>query len=59
LIIREAHDARYLWFALRNWLGTSPEIYFGELGVWAEKKLKHFIGTGSGVDGTISPSDSP
>ncbi|EED22309.1 conserved hypothetical protein [Talaromyces stipitatus ATCC 10500] len=43
-IIREGSDARYLWFALqsRSLHNIEPEIYFGELGIWAKKKLREF-----------------
>lgn len=40
--IRAGEDARYLWFALRDWRGDDPEDYFGALGALAEKKLKAF-----------------
>lgn len=38
--IRSGKDARHLWFALREWRGDDPEGYFGELGAWAERRLK-------------------
>ena len=39
-VIRAGKDARHLWFALRDWRGDDPEAYFGELGAWAEKRMK-------------------
>jgi len=38
--IKAGRDARYLWFALRDWRGDDPERYFGDLGAWAEKRMK-------------------
>ncbi|KAH8164458.1 hypothetical protein CIB48_g3778 [Xylaria polymorpha] len=38
--IRAGKDARHLWFALRDWRGDDPEDYFGDLGAWAEKRIK-------------------
>ncbi|KAM0800334.1 3-hydroxybutyryl-CoA dehydratase [Usnea florida] len=38
--IRAGRDARHLWFALRDWRGADPEAYFGELGAWAERRMK-------------------
>ncbi|EHK25424.1 uncharacterized protein TRIVIDRAFT_143871 [Trichoderma virens Gv29-8] len=38
--IRAGNDARYLWFALRGWKGDDPEDFFGDLGNWAEKRMK-------------------
>ena len=40
LVIKEGKDARHLWYALRAWRGVDPEGYFGDLGNWAEEKLK-------------------
>jgi hypothetical protein len=40
--IRAGKDARHLWFALRDWRGDDPEDYFGDLGAWAEKRMKKF-----------------
>ena len=39
-VIRAGKDARHLWFALRDWRGDDPEAYFGELGDWAERRMK-------------------
>lgn len=39
-------DARYLWFALKNWRGDEPESFFGELGTWADDRMAE-IGAGS------------
>ncbi|KAE8440664.1 hypothetical protein EG329_006843 [Mollisiaceae sp. DMI_Dod_QoI] len=33
-------DARHLWFVLREWRGNDPEGYFGDLGAWAERRMK-------------------
>jgi hypothetical protein len=33
-------DARHLWYALRDWRGDDPEGYFGDLGAWAERRMK-------------------
>ncbi|EJP61249.1 3-hydroxybutyryl-CoA dehydratase [Beauveria bassiana ARSEF 2860] len=38
--IRAGKDARHLWFALRDWRGADPESYFGELGSWAERRMR-------------------
>ena len=38
--VRMGRDARYLWFALRDWRDADPEEYFGRLGVWAEMIMK-------------------
>ena len=38
--IRAGKDARHLWFALREWRGDDPEGYFGNLGAWAETRMK-------------------
>ncbi|KAK3290332.1 3-hydroxybutyryl-CoA dehydratase [Chaetomium fimeti] len=47
--IRAGKDARHLWFALRDWRGEVPEDYFGNLGIWAEKRLKE-LGVSQGDD---------
>ena len=39
-VIEAGKDARHLWFALRDWRGDDPEGYFGDLGVWAERRMK-------------------
>jgi hypothetical protein len=33
-------DVRYLWFSLRDWRGGYAEEFFGELGIWAEKRME-------------------
>ncbi|XDG01790.1 hypothetical protein ABKA04_001405 [Annulohypoxylon sp. FPYF3050] len=38
--IQTSKDARHLWFALRDWRGDDPEDYFGNLGAWAENRMK-------------------
>ncbi|KLU91849.1 hypothetical protein MAPG_10798 [Magnaporthiopsis poae ATCC 64411] len=38
--IKAGKDARHLWFALRAWRGDDPEGYFGDLGNWAETRMK-------------------
>lgn len=38
--IQAGKDARHLWFALRDWRGENPEGYFGDLGAWAESRMK-------------------
>lgn len=38
--IETGRDARYLWFALKRWKGEDPERFFGELGSWAEARLR-------------------
>ncbi|GAP91040.1 putative 3-hydroxybutyryl- dehydratase [Rosellinia necatrix] len=38
--IQAGKDARHLWFALREWRGDEPERYFGDLGAWAEMRMK-------------------
>jgi len=38
--IRAGKDARHLWFVLREWRGNDPEGYFGDLGAWAERRMK-------------------
>jgi hypothetical protein len=38
--IQAARDVRHLWYALRDWRGDDPEGYFGDLGQWAENRLK-------------------
>jgi hypothetical protein len=39
-MIQAGKDARHLWFALRDWRGDDSEKFFGNLGEWAEKRLK-------------------
>lgn len=39
-VIQAGKDARHLWSALRDWRGEDPEAYFGDLGVWAERRMK-------------------
>ncbi|KAL2066784.1 hypothetical protein VTL71DRAFT_1208, partial [Oculimacula yallundae] len=38
--IRAGKDVRYLWFALRDWHGGDSEEFFGNLGTWAEQRIK-------------------
>ncbi|KAJ3043252.1 hypothetical protein HDV00_005572 [Rhizophlyctis rosea] len=38
--IRAGKDVRHIWTKLKGWRGDDPEGYFGELGRWAEKRLK-------------------
>ncbi|KAK2612300.1 hypothetical protein QQS21_001726 [Conoideocrella luteorostrata] len=38
--IRAGKDIRYLWFALRDWRGGDSENFFGQLGNWAEKRMR-------------------
>lgn len=38
--IQAGKDARHLWFALQEWRGDEPEGYFGDLGTWAEMRIK-------------------
>ncbi|KND87196.1 hypothetical protein TOPH_08181 [Tolypocladium ophioglossoides CBS 100239] len=38
--IQAGKDARHIWFALRDWRGADPERYFGDLGAWAESRMK-------------------
>ncbi|KAJ9197698.1 hypothetical protein DTO164E3_5552 [Paecilomyces variotii] len=38
--IKAGKDARHIWFALRDWRGDDPEGYFGDLGAWAERRMK-------------------
>ena len=38
--IKAGRDVRYLWFALRDWHGGEYERFFGDLGAWAEARLK-------------------
>jgi hypothetical protein len=47
--IQAGKDARHLWFALRDWRGDDPEGYFGDLGAWAERRMKEL-----GVDLAMS-----
>jgi hypothetical protein len=42
--IQAGKDARHLWFALREWRGDDPEGYFGDLGAWAERRMKELSG---------------
>ncbi|WEW58894.1 hypothetical protein PRK78_004362 [Emydomyces testavorans] len=39
-VIREGKDARHIWFTLRDWREEDPEEYFGNLGAWAERRMK-------------------
>ncbi|UKZ67460.1 uncharacterized protein TrAtP1_008619 [Trichoderma atroviride] len=38
--IKAGRDLRHLWFALRDWRGDDPEKYFGDLGAWAEQRMR-------------------
>ena len=40
IAIQAGRDARHLWFALRDWRGEDPEGFFGNLGTWAETRLR-------------------
>jgi hypothetical protein len=46
--IQAGRDARHFWFALREWRGDDPQRYFGDLGVWAERRMKEL-----GVDSAM------
>ena len=37
--IKAGRQLRRLWFALRDWRGGDSELFFGELGDWAEEIL--------------------
>ncbi|KAK1248583.1 hypothetical protein MKX08_006803 [Trichoderma sp. CBMAI-0020] len=41
--IKAGRDARHLWFALRDWRGDDPEKYFGDLGAWAEERMRKLV----------------
>ncbi|KAF8850149.1 hypothetical protein BDZ45DRAFT_603270 [Acephala macrosclerotiorum] len=47
-IIQAGKDARHLWFALREWRADDPEGYFGNLGAWAERRVKEL-----GIDSAV------
>lgn len=51
-VIKAGRDVRHLWFTLRDWKGDDAEGYFefGELGTWAEKRIKE-LGVEEGVKG--------
>lgn len=38
--IQAGKDIRYLWFALRDWRGGDSENFFGNLGKWAEMRMR-------------------
>ncbi|KJA25526.1 hypothetical protein HYPSUDRAFT_64707 [Hypholoma sublateritium FD-334 SS-4] len=38
--IQSGKDACHIWYALQTWRGDDPEGYFGDLGSWAEKRMK-------------------
>ncbi|KAJ7074471.1 hypothetical protein C8F01DRAFT_25482 [Mycena amicta] len=40
-ILKAGQDARHIWSALISWAGSAedPELYFGQLGDWAEEAL--------------------
>ncbi|KAH8586024.1 3-hydroxybutyryl-CoA dehydratase [Bisporella sp. PMI_857] len=46
--IQAGKDARHLWFALREWRGDDPEGFFGDLGAWAERRMREL-----GVDSAM------
>jgi hypothetical protein len=37
--IKAGKHLRHLWFALRDWRGGDSELFFGELGNWADAIL--------------------
>ncbi len=37
---RAIQAGKDLWFVLREWRGNDPEGYFGDLGAWAERRMK-------------------
>ncbi|KAF2816675.1 uncharacterized protein BDZ99DRAFT_434145 [Mytilinidion resinicola] len=39
-VIQAGQDARFVWFALQDWSGDDPETYFGDLGTWAESRMR-------------------
>ncbi|KAF2496828.1 3-hydroxybutyryl-CoA dehydratase [Lophium mytilinum] len=39
-VIQAGKDARFVWSALRDWPGDDPEAYFGDLGTWAESRMR-------------------
>jgi len=41
--IRAGKEARFLWFALRDWSREDPEGYFGGLGMWAERRMEELV----------------
>ncbi|KAL8948478.1 MAG: hypothetical protein Q9222_005337 [Ikaeria aurantiellina] len=43
--IKAGTDARYLWFALRDWHGGNSEEFFGRLGTWAEQRVRELGGS--------------
>ena len=51
-VIQAGKDARHLWFTLREWRGDDPEGYFGDLGAWAERRMKEL-----GVDSVCTITD--
>ena len=38
-VIQAGKDAHHPWVALQGWRDEDPEIYFGDLGAWAERKM--------------------
>lgn len=47
IAINAGKDVRHLWFALRDWRGGKSEEFFGELGAWAEERMKELGGSGN------------
>jgi hypothetical protein len=37
--IKAGKHLRHLWYALRDWRGGDSEVFFGELGNWADAIL--------------------
>jgi len=54
--IRAGEDARHLWFALRDWRGDDPEAYFGDLGAWAERRMKELGMRNDSANLAVQPS---
>lgn len=38
--IKAGEDVRHIWYVLQAWRGDDPEGYFGDLGAWAERRMK-------------------
>ncbi|KAG6810278.1 hypothetical protein H0H92_012607 [Tricholoma furcatifolium] len=47
--IQSGKDARRIWIALRDLYDQDMEVYFGELGEWAESRLKE-LGLGTALE---------
>ena len=39
-LIQPGEDARHLWFALRDWRGGNADVFFDDLGAWAESRMQ-------------------